>query len=97
MRTATKQKSQAATSAAGDRIAQEQLWLKYLDEAQQCWNKLSREQLLQSEGMPHRLCRLLQEHYDLSREQADHQISRFKESCQLCPDPIQSAGGQDIS
>jgi hypothetical protein len=97
MRTATKQKSQAATSAAGDLIAQEQFWLRHLDEAQQCWNKLSREQLLQSQGMPHRLRRLLQEHYDLSREQADHQISRFKESCELCPSPIQSGSGQDIS
>lgn len=97
MRTATKQKSLAATSAAGDLMAQEQFWLKHLDDAQQCWNKLSREQLLQSEGMPHRLSRLLQEHYDLSREQADHQIRQFKESCQLCPDPAQSAIGKDIS
>lgn len=97
MRTATKQKSQTAKSAAGDLIAQEQFWLMHLDEAQQCWNKLSREQLLQSEGMPHRLCRLLQEHYDLSREQADHQISRFKQSCQLCPDPVLSGNGQGIN
>ena len=97
MTTATKPKSQAAKSAAGALIAQEQFWLRHLDEAQQCWNKLSREQLLQSEGMPHRLSRLLQEHYDLSREQADHQISRFKQSCQLCPDSIQSAIGQEIS
>jgi len=94
MRTATKQKSPAATSAAGVLLAQEQFWLKHLDEAQQCWNKLSREQLLQSEGMPHRLSRLLQEHYDLSREQADHQIGRFKESCELCVPPIQSGSSK---
>lgn len=83
MRTVTKLKSQAATTAAGALFAQEQFWLKYLDEAQQCWNQLSREQLLQFEGKPHRLCRLLQEHYYLSREQADHQINQFKQSCRL--------------
>lgn len=83
MRTVTKLKSQAATSAAGALLAQEQFWQRHLDEAQQCWNQLSREQLLQSEGKPHRLCRLLQEHYYLSREQADHQINQFKQSCQL--------------
>ncbi|MBU0911072.1 MAG: hypothetical protein KKF22_00860 [Gammaproteobacteria bacterium] len=97
MRTATKQKSQAATSAAGALMSQEQFWLANLDEAQQCWNQLSREQLLQSQGMPHRLCRLLQEHYDLSRQQADYQISRFKESCQLSPVSSAQTIGHDIS
>ena len=97
MNAITQLENQAAKSAAGALIAQEQFWLMHLDEAQQCWNKLSREQLLQSEGMPHRLCRLLQEHYDLSREQADHQISRFKQSCQLCPDPDPSAKDLDIN
>jgi hypothetical protein len=97
MKATNKQNSQAAKSAAGHVMTPEQFWLKHLDEAQQCWNKLSREQLLQSEGMPHRLSRLLQEHYDLSREQADHQISRFKQSCQLCPDPDPSAKDLDIN
>lgn len=83
MKTATKDKNPAAKSAAGALLGQEQVWLNHIDAAQQCWNKLSRAELLQSEGMPHRLSRLLQQHYDLSREQADHQISRFKESCQL--------------
>lgn len=83
MKTATKDKAPAAKSAAGALLQQEQVWLNHIDAAQQCWNKLSRVELLQSEGMPHRLSRLLQQYYDLSREQADHQISRFKESCQL--------------
>lgn len=86
MKTQTKQKSQAAIFAACALQQQEQLWLKHLDAAQQCWNKLSRAELLQSGGLPHRLSRLLQEHYDLSRDQADHQISRFKDSYQLSPD-----------
>ncbi|MDR7119647.1 hypothetical protein [Rheinheimera soli] len=77
---------QAALSAAGSLSDQQQLWLLDLDAAQQCWTKLSRADLLQSQGMPHRLSRLLQEHYALSREQADHQISSFKQSCQRSPD-----------
>lgn len=76
----------AATSAAGSLLEQQQFWLNNLDAAQQCWNKLSRADLLQSEGMPHRLSRLLQDHYALSREQADYQINSFKQSCQLPPD-----------
>ncbi|KOO57942.1 hypothetical protein WH43_12730 [Rheinheimera sp. KL1] len=97
MKTATRQKSPAAISAAGDRIAQEQFWFRHLDEAQKCWNKLSREQLLHSEGMPHRLSRLLQEHYDLSREQAEHQILCFKDSCQHLPEVAQLNTSQDIN
>lgn len=84
-----KQKEPAAQSAAGSLLEQQQFWLLNLDAAQQCWNKLSRAELLQSEGMPHRLSRLLQDHYALSREQADHQINRFKQSCQLSPDQPQ--------
>lgn len=81
MKATNKQNSLAAKSAASAHIQHEQFWLMHLDEAAQCWNKLSRAQLLQSEGMPHRLSRLLQEHYDLSREQADDQINSFKQSC----------------
>lgn len=81
MNTLSKQKSQAAQSAAGALHEQEQFWLQHIDAALQCWNKLSRAQLLQSEGKPHRLSRLLQEHYDLSRDQAEHQINQFKQSC----------------
>lgn len=97
MKTATKQQSPAAKSAAGAQLEQDQFWLANIDAAQQCWNKLSTEQLLQSEGMPHRLSRLLQEHYDLSREQADYQISRFKESCQLSAKSTASGRFEDIS
>ncbi len=61
---------------------QEQLWLNHIDAAQQCWSRLSRAELLESQGLPHRLSRLLQEHYDLSREQADHQINSFKQEHQ---------------
>lgn len=85
MKIQAKQKNQAVRTAASA-VQQEERWLRHLDAAQQCWNKLSREQLVQSEGLPHRLSRLLQEHYDLTREQADHQICRFKESYQLSPD-----------
>lgn len=86
MKKQAKQKDQVAISAAGSLLEQKQFWLLNLDAAQLYWNKLSRAELLQSEGMPHRLSRLLQEYYALSREQADHQISRFKQSCQLSPD-----------
>ncbi|EGM77366.1 hypothetical protein Rhein_2648 [Rheinheimera sp. A13L] len=86
MKTRSKPQDQAAISAAGSLPDQHQVWLLNLDAAHQCWNKLSKADLLQSEGMPHRLSRLLQEHYALSREQADHQISSFKQSCQLSPD-----------
>lgn len=96
MNTVTKPISPAAQSAAGQRIAQKQIWLNHLDEAQLYWNKLSREHLLQSEGLPHRLCRLLQQHYDFSREQADHQIHQFKQSCQLSPEPHSSDNQQQI-
>lgn len=65
---------------------QEQLWLNHIDAAQQCWSRLSRAELLESQGLPHRLSRLLQEHYDLSREQADHQINSFKQEHQLPAD-----------
>lgn len=61
---------------------QQQLWLNHIEAAQQCWSRLSRTELLESEGMPHRLSRLLQEHYDLSREQADYQINSFKQEHQ---------------
>lgn len=81
MKSRTKPQDQAAIFAAGSLPDQQQLWLLALDAAQQCWTKLSRADLLQSQGMPHRLSRLLQEHYALSREQADHQISSFKQSC----------------
>ncbi|MDF3127154.1 hypothetical protein [Rheinheimera sp. 1928-s] len=86
MKTRSNPKKPAATPAAGSLLEQQQFWLLNLDAAQQCWNKLSRADLLQSEGMPHRLSRLLQDHYALSREQADHQINRFKQSYQLSPD-----------
>jgi hypothetical protein len=66
---------------------QRQLWLEQLDAAQQCWTKVSRVELLQSEGLPHRLSRLLQEHYALSRDQAEHQINRFKQSYQFTTEP----------
>jgi hypothetical protein len=66
---------------------QRQLWLDQLDAAQQCWTKVSRAELLQSEGLPHRLSRLLQEHYALSRDQAEHQINRFKQSYQFTTEP----------
>jgi hypothetical protein len=81
MKTTTKQKGMAAQSVTSSLVRQEQLWLTHLDAAQQCWNKISRAELLQSEGMPHRLSRLLQVHYDLSREQADYQINSFEQSC----------------
>lgn len=97
MKATNNQKSLAAKSAASSLIQHEQFWLTHLDAAQQCWNKLSRAQLLQSEGMPHRLSRLLQEHYDLSRDQADHQINRFKESCQMSSVSVPRSGGQDIN
>lgn len=97
MKATNKQKSLAAKSAARALVQHEQFWLTNVDAAQQCWNKLSRAELLQSEGMPHRLSRLLQEHYDLSREQADHQISRFKESCQMSPISVTQSGGQSIN
>jgi hypothetical protein len=79
MKAVTQPKSQAAQSAAD--AQQELLWVTQLDAAQQFWHKLSRAELLQSEGLPHRLSRLLQQHYDYSREQADYQISSFKSSC----------------
>ena len=74
-------KNQAAKSAAEVEAERELQWLTLLDAAQQFWHKLSRSELLQSAGLPHRLNRLLQQHYDYSREQADYQISSFKNSC----------------
>lgn len=52
-------------------------WKQQVSAVRLAWDKLTEEEILQSEGRAEQLASLIEERYALTRDQADKQVSRF--------------------
>jgi uncharacterized protein YjbJ (UPF0337 family) len=53
------------------------MWQKQVGSARIAWGKLTRDELLQSEGHAHKLIDLIQERYAITHREADRQVNCF--------------------
>ncbi|MFN3880926.1 MAG: CsbD family protein [Nitrincola lacisaponensis] len=52
-------------------------WKQHIGAAKTAWGKLTDDQLLETEGQHQKLVGLIEEQYNISREEADKQVKAF--------------------
>ena len=52
-------------------------WKQHVGAARIAWGKLTEDELLQSEGQAQKLAGLLQQRYDMTRDEAEQQVQNF--------------------
>jgi uncharacterized protein YjbJ (UPF0337 family) len=83
-KSSTKTKAQMSSHmpGAGKSAAREQLsarWEQHMSAAKSYWGKLSDDQLMMTKGDHQKLVDLIQEKYNITRDEADKQVNKFAE------------------
>lgn len=60
-------------------------WKQNIDAAKLVWDKLTQDEILQTEGQQQKLCHIIKERYGISREDANRQITEFRKNLNILP------------